>query len=205
MTDNNPMMGPKDAAAYLRLNEQTVRRLARERRIPAIRIGGSWRFNREDLARWSAGGDASPGRPGDPAPRPGRILVVDDDGAVLDLVRRTLERQGFEIATATGGTEALRMIAERRPDLVLLDLFMNDMDGTEVLAHIRAEWGFLPVAIMTAFPESALMQKALMLSPVLLLSKPFTRAQLLAAVRHPLPSAPAADEVAVACGAGTRE
>lgn len=192
MNEDNPLMGPKDAARFLRLNEQTVRRLAREGRLPAARIGGSWRFNQEELSRWNAKAPAT-AKAAAPAPTPsapsGHILVVDDEEAALAIVRRTLERYGFRVTTAGGGREALQKISEDVPDLVLLDLFMDDMNGTDVLAHVRTEWGYLPVAIMTARPDSDLMQKALMLSPVLLLAKPFSQAQLMAAVRQALPSA----------------
>lgn len=190
MKEASQLMGPKDAAKFLRLNEQTVRRLAREGRIPAARIGGSWRFNRDELVRWSSQKTA-PTAPGEPTTTPPgarrHILVVDDEKAALVLVQRTLERHGFEVTTAPSGTTALQQMEKRLPDLVLLDLFMDDMNGADVLSHIRTEWGFLPVAIMTARPDSDLMQKALMLSPVLLLAKPFTQAQLLAAVRQALP------------------
>jgi CheY-like chemotaxis protein len=97
------------------------------------------------------------------------------------------------VTTAQGGRSRPATDVEDLPDLVLLDLFMDDMNGTDVLSHIRTEWGFLPVAIMTARPDSELMQKALMLSPVLLLAKPFTQAQLLAAVRQALPASSPAD------------
>lgn len=195
MKDQSQLMGPREAARFLRLNEQTVRRLAREGRLPAVRIGGSWRFNSEDLGKWnSQTPPASPATAAAVTPGAGRhILVVDDEEAALSLVKRTLERHGYEVSTATGGVEALAGMSVRLPDLVLLDLFMDDMNGTDVLSHIRTEWGYLPVAIMTARPDSDLMQKALMLSPVLLLAKPFSQAQLLAAVHQALPaSTPAA-------------
>jgi len=192
MNEDSPLMGPKDAARFLRLNEQTVRRLAREGRLPAARIGGSWRFNQEELSHWSARAPstAPAATPAPASSAPARhILIVDDEEAALTIVKRTLERHGFQVTTAGGGVEALQKISEKLPDLVLLDLFMDDMNGTDVLAHIRTEWGYLPVAIMTARPDSDLMQKALMLSPVLLLAKPFSQAQLMAAVRQALPSA----------------
>ena len=84
MNEDSPLMGPREAARFLRLNEQTVRRLAREGRLPAARIGGSWRFNSEELARWSARTPATAPTPASAQPR--HILVVDDEAAAQSIV-----------------------------------------------------------------------------------------------------------------------
>lgn len=84
------------------------------------------------------------------------ILVVDDDEANRDVLSRRLQRKGFEIATAASGAEALARIAERRYDLVLLDVAMPGMDGLEVLRRIRerASAAELPVILATGFDRS---------------------------------------------------
>jgi len=81
-----------------------------------------------------------------------RILVVDDEPDILDLVELTLASRDFEVDTATNGREALEKARSGRPDLVLLDLSMPDMDGFEVIERLRsdARTSELPVIMLTA-------------------------------------------------------
>jgi two-component system response regulator AdeR len=71
-----------------------------------------------------------------------RVIVVEDDADLQFLYKLKLEREGFEVFTAVNGVEGLQIIKELRPDIVLLDLMMPVMSGSEMLAHLRAErWG----------------------------------------------------------------
>jgi DNA-binding response OmpR family regulator len=81
--------------------------------------------------------------------RPGRVLVVDDDPAVADVVRRYLIRDGHAVECVHDGYEALRRVAEAPPDLVVLDLTLPGMDGLEVCRRLRACWP-IPVVMLTA-------------------------------------------------------
>ena len=65
------------------------------------------------------------------------VLVVDDEADLLTLVRYNLERDGFEVGEAVDGEEAMAMIAERRPDLVLLDWMLPQFSGIEVCRRVR--------------------------------------------------------------------
>ena len=82
----------------------------------------------------------------------GEILVVEDDEPTRSLMRRTLESSGWSVATAVDGQEAMEIVAERPPQVVLLDLMMPRMDGFEFLTRIRADDEFpeLPVIVVTA-------------------------------------------------------
>ena len=85
--------------------------------------------------------------------RPQRpILVVDDDPALRELLRRTLEREGYAVLEADDGRAALARIEERLPGLILLDLMMPHMNGFELLTELRArpEWRGIPVVVVTA-------------------------------------------------------
>ncbi len=77
------------------------------------------------------------------------VLVVDDEEEIRVLIRRTLERVGYEVVDAGGGLDALRAFYERRPQLVILDLLMPEFDGLEVLDRIR-EISEVPVLILSA-------------------------------------------------------
>ncbi|MEQ4209086.1 response regulator transcription factor [Actinopolymorpha sp. B9G3] len=83
---------------------------------------------------------------------PRRVLVVDDDVMVRDVVRRYLERSGHEVIMAGDGETALAMVNERHPDLVVLDLMLPGIGGIEVCARIRRS-SALPVLMLTALGE----------------------------------------------------
>ena len=85
------------------------------------------------------------------------VLVVDDEADLLTLVRYNLERDGFEVGEAVDGEEAMTMIAERRPDLVLLDWMLPRLSGIEVCRRIRraAETQNLPIIMLSARGEES--------------------------------------------------
>lgn len=69
-----------------------------------------------------------------------KILVVDDNAAVARIMARLLESRGHHASVASDGPAALAAVRDRRPDLVVLDMMMPEMDGLEVMRRIRAEW-----------------------------------------------------------------
>lgn len=76
------------------------------------------------------------------------ILAVDDDPDVLGTLSRALHREGFEVSGATSGLEALKLLAERRPDLIILDIIMPGLDGLEVCRKVRADSQYNDLAIL---------------------------------------------------------
>ena len=87
--------------------------------------------------------------------RPGRILVVDDDGANRDLLRLLLERGGYEVLAVATGEAALQMAGREMLDVVLLDVCMPGTDGLEVCRRLKAceETASLPVLLITALSD----------------------------------------------------
>jgi len=79
-----------------------------------------------------------------------KVMVVDDEPDTLELVKLVLESGGFEAVLANNGKEALDQIAALRPDLVLLDIMMPDMDGWDVFRKIKEKYPGIPIAILTA-------------------------------------------------------
>ncbi len=79
-----------------------------------------------------------------------KILIVDDEPDTLELVKLVLESGGFETLLAASGTEALAQIERTRPDLVLLDIMMPDIDGWDVFRKIKEKDAGIPIAILTA-------------------------------------------------------
>jgi DNA-binding response OmpR family regulator len=84
-----------------------------------------------------------------------KILIVDDDATMANLLSTVLEFEGFRPLKALSGDEAIRMVKEEAPDLVLLDIMMPGMDGFEVLAHLRKDprTEKMPVIMLTARTE----------------------------------------------------
>jgi DNA-binding response OmpR family regulator len=84
--------------------------------------------------------------------QPGRIMVVDDDATLADVVGRYLIRDGHQVERVQDGRTALRRVAEEPPDLVILDLMLPSIDGLEVCRQLRARWP-IPVVMLTALGE----------------------------------------------------
>ena len=85
-----------------------------------------------------------------------RVVCIEDEPEMIDLVRLILGRKGFEVIGANGGVEGLETVRREKPDLVLLDLMMPDMDGWEVYQQIKADEALrhIPVVVVTAKAQS---------------------------------------------------
>jgi adenylate cyclase len=106
----------------------------------------------------------------------GVILVVDDNEDNREMLARRLERQGYEIRTATGGGEALAMLAHESADLVLLDVMMPDLDGYTVLARLKADPALrdIPVLMISSLDEVESVARCIELGADDYLPKPFS-------------------------------
>lgn len=113
-----------------------------------------------------------------------KILVVDDDQNMLQLLY-TFLRDSYRVTTATNGQEALDMIREKRPDLVLLDYLMPGMNGKETLEVIRndEELKNLPVFFLTGVSDTNKISECLKLDPIGYILKPIGKFSLLAKIR----------------------
>jgi two-component system KDP operon response regulator KdpE len=109
------------------------------------------------------------------------VMVVDDEPAIVRLVRAKLQADGYAVITASRGEEALELLDDERPDLVILDLMMPGMDGFETLRHIR-EIGQIPVMMLTARAGDADKVRGLQGGADDYLTKPFNPDELSARV-----------------------
>ncbi len=114
-----------------------------------------------------------------------RVLVVDDEPTDRLLLRRILGRQGYEVAEAVDGREALAEVARRLPDLILLDVVMPVMDGYEVCRALKADPAtrLIPVLMLTGLDPQTDKLKALDVGAAEFLTKPFDASELTARVR----------------------
>jgi len=112
----------------------------------------------------------------------GRVLVVEDDDAIADVLRRSLRNEGYEVRTSGDGVEALDVAAGFVPDLVVLDLGLPGMDGVEVCRRLRSD-GDVPILMLTARSETDDRVTGLDSGADDYLVKPFERQELLARIR----------------------
>ena len=112
----------------------------------------------------------------------GRVLVIEDDQEIADVLRRTLRQEGHEVRSAGDGEQALAAAAEFMPDLVILDLGLPKLDGVEVLRRLRAD-DDVPVLILTARTDLDDRVEGLDTGADDYLVKPFERQELLARMR----------------------
>ena len=122
-----------------------------------------------------------------------RILVVDDEAAVTDLLAYNLRKAGYEVFSAADGREALRLARENKPDLILLDLMIPEIDGLEVCRELRKTSG-VPVIMVTALGEEIDRVVGLELGADDYITKPFGVRELLARVKAVLRRAAQAPE-----------
>lgn len=111
-----------------------------------------------------------------------RILVVDDERAIRRTLRTSLTAKGHEVLEASGGEEALEMVSKERPDLVILDLGLPDIDGVEVTRRLRA-WTRTPIIILSVRDREDDKVGALDAGADDYLTKPFGLSELLARIR----------------------
>jgi two-component system nitrogen regulation response regulator NtrX len=121
-------------------------------------------------------------------PRAGDVLVVDDEVNIVGLIVDLLHDEGYTVRSALNGAEALQMIAEHRPALILMDMYMPQMTGMMLLEHLHSQGiSDIPVILMTASPGAAEKFSA----NVDYLAKPFDIEELLLSIsRYILPPNP---------------
>jgi len=125
-----------------------------------------------------------------------KVLVVDDDAKIVELVRLYLARDGYQVLTAFDGVEALRLAREAHPDLIVLDLMLPGMDGLEVCHVLRAE-SDVPIIMLTARATEQDRLTGLDLGADDYVIKPFSPRELAARVRAVLRRLP---EESLQCG-----
>jgi excisionase family DNA binding protein len=167
MEDKRKLLTLREVADYLRLNPQTVYRLAQQGKLPASKVGGTWRFDRDRVDEWIARREerstGAPERAAQaPVPSPeGRevrpvVMVVDDDDLVREMLVTALEESGYRVVGVRDGPSALDVMTRTVPSLILLDVVMPGMDGLEVLQRVRdnPRTAHVPVAFLTGRAES---------------------------------------------------
>ncbi len=122
-----------------------------------------------------------------------RVVCIEDEPEMIDLVRLILSRKGFDVIGAAGGYEGLQAVEKLHPRIILLDLMMPDMDGWEVYQRIKAnpETSHIPVIVITAKAQSIDRMLGLRIARVDdYITKPFGPAELLDSINRVLAKTP---------------
>ena len=126
-----------------------------------------------------------------------KVLVVDDEPSILRALRINLTAREYEVSTAVDGATGLAAVARDRPDVIILDLGLPDMDGTEVIHGVRG-WTSIPIIVLSAWGEEGSKVAALDAGADDYVTKPFGMDELLARLRAAVRRAsPAPDEPVV--------
>lgn len=125
-----------------------------------------------------------------------KILVVDDELYILELVRFNLEKEGYQVLVTTDGQTAIQQIYAERPDLVILDIMLPKMDGLEICRFLRSDQQFaeLPIIMLTAKGEERDTVMGLDMGADDYIKKPFSPRELVARVKARLRTKPAKTE-----------
>lgn len=169
-----------EAARFLGVHTETIRRLARNGKIPAFKVGRGWRIRLEALLKWADTQTYQDNQ--------STILVVDDDKGVQTGFRRILERQDCRHIEAANGDEGLDILGRERIDAIFLDLQMPVMTGPDFLREMHKKGIDVPVTVITGYPDSNLVVEAGRFGPVSILVKPIEKEQLLQALKNMLPT-----------------
>ena len=169
------LMTLEEVAAYLRVTKKTIYRLLERDSIPATKVGRQWRFDKDSIDDWlrqkSVGTKAN-------------ILVIDDEEIIRSLFKDTLEELGHNVTAVSTASKGLELVKQRDFDLVFLDLKMPRMDGAELFRQMKMVKPKLSVTIITGYPDSEIMARALSQGPFGVMNKPFGESDIVAAVSN---------------------
>ena len=179
---------------YLQVNLRTVYRLIKAGKIPAVRVGRQWRFRKRDIDAWLESQrprNIAAGRRGHAqfallSPVRPRVLVVDDEASIRDLLAKTLALAEYDVDIAPDGRTALERLRIIPYDLLITDLKMPGVDGLTVIREARRLKPDIPVIIVTGFSTEASAIEAVNLGVSGYLTKPFRVPRVLAAAAKAL-------------------
>ena len=184
----------EEVLEYLQVNLRTVYRLIKAGKIPAVRVGRQWRFRRRDIDSWlesqrpraarpAQASEAASSRPASERPR---VLVVDDEASIRDLLSKTLALAEYDVDIAQDGATALERMRLFSYDLLVTDLKMPGVDGMNVIKEAKRYRADMPVLIVTGYPSEETAIDAVNLGVSGYLTKPFRVPRVLSAAAKAL-------------------
>jgi excisionase family DNA binding protein len=176
----------EEVLEYLQVNLRTVYRLIKAGKIPAVRVGRQWRFRKGDIDTWLH--NQRTGSAGESAQIEGRhrVLVVDDEEGIRDLLSRTLAMAEYDVETTSDGMSALDRLRNDGINLVIADLRMPGMDGLTLIREVKLINPQIPIIIITGYSSESSAIEAVNLGVSGYLTKPVGIPQVLAAAAKAL-------------------
>ncbi len=170
------------AARFLGVAQSTIRKWSDQGRVPAFYTpGGHRRYRRSDLETFlSRSGPGSRG--GGPL-----VLIVDDDAGLRELMRVSLELEGYSVREASSADEALAALEDQAPRLVLLDVVMPGVDGWQMLQRMQERHGSIPVIMFSGKVEESSAADAEQRGARAFVGKPFDPQQLIERAKQLVP------------------
>jgi excisionase family DNA binding protein len=187
----------EEVLEYLQVNLRTVYRLIKAGKIPAVRVGRQWRFRKRDIDAWldaqrprgeraaAAAATTVAERPLNRSGRP-RVLVVDDEASIRELLSKTLALAEYDVDTAPDGRAAIERLRLGSYDLLIADLKMPGLDGLSLIREAKRLKSDIPVIIITGFSTESSAIEAVNIGVAGYLTKPFRVPQVLAAAARAL-------------------
>ena len=116
---------------------------------------------------------------------PNKILIVDDEPSIIVPVQFLMEQNGYDVMVAFSGEEAMEIIAEKKVDLILLDIMLPVIDGFEVCQRVREnpQWHKIKIILLTALGSDANVEKGLALGADAYITKPFSNIEIVDKVK----------------------
>jgi len=170
------LMTASELAKYLKVELRTVYRYLKDADLPAIRMGGRWRFRKEDIDRWLINHAPQHAH----TRQQPRILVVDDDETFRSLLDDFFQTKGYLFRGAESGKAALAMMGDLTFDLLLVDLQMPGMGGIEFIRQAKRLRPDIRILVLTAYGDKESAIESLRLGVTNYLEKPVQNLQALA-------------------------
>ena len=117
---------------------------------------------------------------------PNKILIVDDEPSIIVPVQFLMEQNGYDVLVAFSGEEAMEIIADKKVDLILLDIMLPVIDGFEVCQRVREnlQWNKIKIILLTALGSDANVEKGLALGADAYITKPFSNVDIVEQVKE---------------------
>jgi excisionase family DNA binding protein len=190
LPDDEVFLTTEEVLAYLQVNLRTVYRLIKDKKMPAVRVGRQWRFRKRDIEAWlNSQRTESASALTAPAVDRGegrRVLVVDDEESIRELLSKTLAIERYEVDTAVDAAGALDRMRASDYDLLIADLKMPGMDGLTLIRKAKSLNADLRIIIITGYSSESSAIEAVNLGVNGYLTKPFPIPDVLAAAAKAL-------------------
>jgi len=173
-------------AELLQMNRMTIYKLVKSGKLPGVRIGTEWRFDKDELEDWlnTYSGAKRPQGKISKGKHRKKILVVDDNPGITDLLEEILKDDGQNVYTASSGEKCMELMKKHNPGVVLLDLKMEGMDGIDTLRLIKKYNKKIPVIIITAYATMNTAIEAMKAGAYDYIAKPFDNDGVVSLVRR---------------------